>query len=182
VQIDDLELAFANTGRLVSGVRADQWTADTPCTDWNVRALANHTTWVVAMFADVVQGRPPTAARDADLLGDDPAAAFAGTTRATLDAWRARGFEGTVTFGPGELPAVSAFAINLFDTYVHGWDIAQATGQDAELDPVLCAVLLDALPGLASVVRRGDNFGPEVDVAPDAPVADRMLAYLGRKG
>ena len=87
-----------------------------------------------------------------------------------------------MTFGPGELPAASALAINVFDTYVHGWDIAQATGQDAELDPTLCTVLLEILPSLAPIVRRGDNFGPEVDIASDAPVADRMLAYLGRKG
>ena len=182
MQIKDLELVFANTGRLVRGVRDDQWTADTPCAQWNLRTLSNHTTWVVSMFGDVVEGRPPTAARDAELLGDDPGAAFAATAAATLEAWRARGLEGTVTFGPGELPAESALAINVFDTYVHGWDIAQATGQDAELDPELCAVLLAVLPSLAPIVRRGDNFGPEVDVAPDAPVADRMLAYLGRKG
>jgi uncharacterized protein (TIGR03086 family) len=182
MQINDLELAFANTGRLVRGVRADQWTAGTPCTQWNLRTLANHTTWVVSMLGDVAQGRPPTAARDAELLGDDPGAAFAATAATTLDAWQTRGFEGAVTFGPGELPAVSAFAINVFDTYVHGWDIAQATGQDAELDPALCAVLLEVLPSLAPVVRRGDNFGPELEVAPDAPVADRLLAWLGRKG
>jgi uncharacterized protein (TIGR03086 family) len=182
MQIEDLDLAFANTGRLVRGVRAEQWTEGTPCAEWNLRTLANHTTWVVSMFGDVVQGRPPAVARDAELLGDDPGAAFAATAATTLDAWRDRGFAGTVTFGPGELPVASAFAINVFDTYVHGWDIAQATGQDAELDPALCATLLEVLPSLASVVRRGDNFGPEVDVAADAPVADRLLGYLGRKG
>ena len=70
----------------------------------------------------------------------------------------------------------------MFDTYVHGWDIAQATGQDAELDPELCAALLEVLPSVAPIVRRGDNFGPEVDVAPDAPVADRMLGVPRAKG
>jgi uncharacterized protein (TIGR03086 family) len=181
MQIDDLELAFANTGRLVQGVRADQWTASTPCAEWDLRTLVNHTTWVVAMFGDAAQGRAPAVPRDADVLGGDPVGAYKTAAGATLAAWRERGLDGTVQLPPGEMPAAFGLGINVTDTYVHGWDIARATGQDAALEPGLCAALLDFMPNVAPAVRRGDNFGPVVDVGADAPVVDRLLGFCGRR-
>ena len=181
MQIDDLQLAFANTGRLVRGVRTEQWSTETPCSEWDLRTLANHTVWVVSMFGTAVHGRPPTASPDADVLGEDPAAAFDAAAADTLAAWRECGFEGTINLRAGEMPAANGFAINVVDTYVHGWDIARATGQDPKLDPTLCGALLDVMPDLLPAVRRGDNFGPALEVPLDAPVTDRLLGFLGRK-
>lgn len=181
MQIDDLELAFANTGRLVQGVRADQWGASTPCEEWDLRTLVNHTTWVVAMFSDAAQGRPPALPRDADVLGDDPVGAYKTAADATLAAWRARGLDGTMQLPPGEMPATFGFGINVLDTYVHGWDIARATGQKAGLEPDLCAALFDFMPNVVPAEPRGDNFGPVVGVPADAPAVDRLLGFCGRK-
>ena len=88
--------------------------------------------------------------------------------RRTLEAWRARGFDGTSRFVRASCRPRWRFAINLFDTFVHGWDIAEATGQDAELDDRLCAALLGFMPSLAPAFVAGDNFGPAFDV-PVAP-------------
>ena len=56
--IQALELAFANTGRLIAGVRAEQWEAGTPCEKWDVRQLVNHVTSVVQMFGGAAAGEP----------------------------------------------------------------------------------------------------------------------------
>ena len=180
MELYDLEPAFANTERLIRGIRADQWTAATPCAEWDLRGLVNHTTWVVSMFGAVTQGHAPPAP-DVDQLGDDAGEAFAAVAARTIDAWRARGFEGTIKIRAGEMPAAAAFGINVFDTFVHGWDVAQSTGQDAQLDDRLCVSLLEFMPSVGSAVRRGDNFGPAFDVPADAPAADRLLGFLGRK-
>ena len=63
MEMHDLEPAFANTERLVRGIRADQWNAGTPCTEWDLRTLVNHTTWVVSMFGAVTAGPGASCAR-----------------------------------------------------------------------------------------------------------------------
>jgi uncharacterized protein (TIGR03086 family) len=179
--IQALEQAFANTGRLVAGVRADQWEAGTPCEKWDVRQLVNHVTWVVQMFGAAVADQPAPP-RDTDLLGDDPAGTFRGSAATTLAAWHARGsLDGEVTLPLGPVPASYAIGINLVDACTHGWDIAIATGQDPALDPQACELALAVSQQLLPTVGRRDRFAEEVSVPADAPAADRLVAYLGRR-
>ncbi|MEO1060813.1 MAG: TIGR03086 family metal-binding protein [Actinomycetota bacterium] len=181
-QIDQLERGFANTARILRGIGDDQWAAPTPCKKWNVRELANHATWVVQLFGNAVEGRPPAAPPDADVLGDDPGAAFEAAASAAVKAWRERGhLDGEVQVGENTFPAVAALGINHLDAYVHGWDLAVATGQRAELDDELCTPVLAVAEQLVPPTPRGENFGPVVDAGAGASTADRMLGYLGRQ-
>jgi hypothetical protein len=41
---------------IIAGVRADQLTASTPCTDWNVQALINHNINVSQFFNSLLTG------------------------------------------------------------------------------------------------------------------------------
>ena len=88
--IQALEVAFANTGRLIAGVRADQWEAGTPCEKWDVRQLVDHVTSVVQMFGAPRPANPaPCAPTDTDVLGDDPGRDVPGVGRG--DARRVAG-------------------------------------------------------------------------------------------
>ena len=181
--IQALELAFANTGRLIAGVRAEQWEAGTPCEKWDVRQLVNHVTSVVQMFGGAAAGEParsrPT---DTDVLGDDPAATFRESAAVTLAAWQARdSLDGEVTLPLGPVPASYAIRINLVDACVHGWDIAIATGQDPALDAEACELALAVSEQLLPTVGRRDRFAEAVSVPADAAAADRLVAYLGRR-
>lgn len=178
--IDDLQDALANTGRLVDGVSPDQWQAPTPCAEWDVHALVNHVTWVVEMFGAAARGHGPRHERGTDVLGNDPAGAFRGAADTAIGAWRSRGTAGTLRIPIGELPAQVALGINTTDVYVHGWDVARATGQDAKLDDRICAELLAFLPGAVPPGVRDHAFGPIVEVAADAPAGNRLVAYCGR--
>jgi uncharacterized protein (TIGR03086 family) len=178
--VADLEHACANTERLVRGIRADQWTSPTPCADWDVRALVNHTAWVLGMMGAVTSGAP-VPERNLDVLGDDPVRGYAEAAAAAVHGWKERGTDGTVTIPFGEIPAETALSIAVVDTFVHGWDIARATDQDARLDPDLSAALLEWAPAILPPARENGAFSPEVPVEDDARAPARLIALLGRE-
>jgi uncharacterized protein (TIGR03086 family) len=182
-EIEALEAAFANTARLVDGVGGDQWTASTPCARWDVRDLVNHTIYVVKLFdAAARSGTPPEA--EGDHVGDDAPAAFRAAAESTLAAWRGRraDLDAPIQLPNGERPGRLGININVLDTYVHGWDVATATGQAADLDPDLCGQLLDFARGiLPAAPRDGENFTDVVGLPDSAPAADQLVAWLGRR-
>jgi hypothetical protein len=58
--------------------------------------------------------------------------------------------------------------------------MAKATGQDATIDPEVAELLLDFYGSIPlDEFRAHGAFGPEVEVDPTAPPADRVLALLG---
>ncbi|WP_027860137.1 TIGR03086 family metal-binding protein [Marmoricola sp. URHB0036] len=101
-------------------------------------------------------------------------------TAQAVDAWRANGLDGTVA-GPGgsELPASFAAGILPVELLLHGWDLAQASGQQMHLSDELVAyvrTLADTLvPG-----GRGTNFGPEVPAPENASPMEKLAAFAGR--
>jgi hypothetical protein len=71
------------------------------------------------------------------------------------------------------------------DLAVHGWDIAKATGQPTDLDPEVGQLALDwgrenLKPEFRGDEASGRSFGPEVAVAADAPLYDRLAGFFGR--
>ena len=76
-------------------------------------------------------------------------------------------------------PALAGFTT--LDILVHGWDLATATGQPADLDGRLAAHVLGfAEQALATPDSRAGRIGPAVHVAADIPVTQRLVAFLGR--
>src|SRR5919106_5970907 len=67
--------AVEEFGRRVREVDDDQWTASTPCTDWDVRALVNHVAGENLWTAPLLAGKTIEDVGDSldgDLLGEDP--------------------------------------------------------------------------------------------------------------
>lgn len=178
-----LETALANTSRLVAGITDQHWDASTPCSKWSVRQLMNHTAGVMANFRNGARNEPVAGDPDVFDLGSDAAATFSALSISNVAAWQQRGeLESVVQIGDNEFPGAVAITINTLDAYVHGWDIAQATGQDARLDPALCASLLGfSQQAIPSAPREGDRFHAVVPVADDADAVDQLLGYLGRQ-
>ncbi|MGI9597348.1 MAG: TIGR03086 family metal-binding protein [Acidimicrobiales bacterium] len=178
-----LESALANTTRLVQGIDADQWDQATPCAKWNVRELVTHTAGVMANFTNGAAGKPPVGDPLEYDLGADPGATMAELSATNVAAWRNRGeLESVISLGENEFPGMVGISINMLDAYVHGWDIAQATGQQAMLDADLCAGLLEfSRQAVPEAPREGDNFHPVVATGDGASAQDQLLAYLGRQ-
>jgi len=181
--LDAVDEIFGNANRLVAAVGEDQWGADTPCTEWDARALVNHMTGTAHVFGGSATRTPPAAGPDdADHLGDNPVGSYAAAAQATQEAWRAEGALDGMTVVPAEMPAVAALGVNILDTGIHSWDLAQATGQDHGLTPELIAIIDEWSHQIISdEVRSGGGFGSVLEPASDNALTT-MLAFVGREG
>ena len=182
-RVAQLEAALANTTAMVAGIGGDQWENATPCASWNVRELVQHTVGVMANFAGGAADTGPVGDPMQFDLGADAAATCAAVAADCVKNWAERGeLSSTVSLGESEFPGEVALNINVLDAYVHGWDIARATGQDAKLDAELCRGLLAfAREAVPPAPRDGGNFAEVVAVDGSASVQDELLAYLGRQ-
>src|SRR5205823_6220110 len=118
-----------------------------------------------------------------DHLGDaDPADAYAQTVAQALDAWRTPGAVQRSATLPSGAPGPRIVDMYLLEVFLHGWDLARATGQEKAPDDSVAQAVEEAWRGKVpdEIRASGRVFGPEVECAPDAPVADRVAAYLGR--
>src|SRR5215471_18500984 len=80
--LDLLSRADDGFAQRLALVRPDQWAAQTPCTEWDVRALVNHVVGASRRYTMLLHGATTDeveATRAVDHLGDDPVASFAAT-------------------------------------------------------------------------------------------------------
>jgi uncharacterized protein (TIGR03086 family) len=167
---------------LVAGVRPEQWSAPTPCTEWDVRALVNHVVGGTRVFIANIRGTE-LPDRSSDFLGEDPVAAFAAAAADLHDAFVAPGVMDGVFPSPlGQLPGRFLVQMRITEQIVHGWDLGQATGQRLAVPDDLVEA---TLAGLRQAVPGGERpsgpFRDEQPAAPDAPAIDRLAAFAGRR-
>jgi uncharacterized protein (TIGR03086 family) len=169
--------------QLITGVRPEQWTAGTPCTDWNVRNLVNHVVRGNRLFAAALRGEPPPPAEPSDVLGDDPVTAFRAAAAEVIEAFGQPGaMERMVTVPFGTVPGAVALHLRKTELLVHGWDLARATGQPTRFPEELADQELQFSRGAIGQIPPGRTpFGPSQPVAEDAPAIDRLAGLLGRQ-
>src|SRR5215212_6793493 len=100
--------AMRQTERFISNVRPDQWTAPTPCTEWNIRDVVNHIVGENLWAVEIFQGKTIEEVGDrlnGDLLGNDPAGAYARSVPVASAAAEAPGtMETTCHLSFGDFP------------------------------------------------------------------------------
>ena len=178
-----LQKAVDQTGRIVAGVKPDQLSDPTPCTDWDVRALLNHTIGVVEMFDDAVQTKPFNGSIFAnDNVGDDPAASYERRASTLRDTLAKPGIiDATWTMPFGEVPGQVGASFATLELFQHGWDVAKATGQDIAYDTDVTETAQTAAQFMpAEQVRTAGVFGEENPCPEGASAEDRLAAFLGR--
>ena len=167
-------------GDLIAGIRPDQWTAPTPCTEWCVRDVVNHLTVMNLVFAAMLGGGPMPE-RGADHLGNDPLGAYQ-TSAASLQAAFARPgvLERSYTGPLGNATGAERLQIRLADLLTHGWDLAQATGIPAQMPGDLAEQALAFVREQLSAQPRTGRFAEPQPIDDTAPAIDRLAAFLGR--
>jgi uncharacterized protein (TIGR03086 family) len=182
--VDLLRRALDQTAALVAAVQPEQLSWPTPCSKWDLRAVLRH---VIATdlrnFTIAARGETADWKAEPAPLGDDPAADFRRGAATLLDTWNKADLEKLVPAAGGATrPLRSRIDQQIAELAVHGWDIARATGQPAELDPQVAQRALDWSRQMLRPEHRGPDraFGHEVPVAGDAPVYDRLAGWFGR--
>lgn len=169
--------------RLVRQVKASQWSASTPCAEWNVRVLVNHVAgeylWVPELMAGKTVADVGTRL-DGDLLGDDPIDAIAIATRAAqAAAGEQDALTRTVHLSFGDVPGADYLKQMAVDSVIHSWDLARAIGADETLDAELVDFSYEELRQHSEDWRAGGAFGPAREPSGESMQA-MLLALTGR--
>jgi uncharacterized protein (TIGR03086 family) len=177
------ERALQSTGRFVAGVAADRWHASTPCEAWDVTTLVNHLVAGNLWAAELGRGLTIDEVGDrldGDVLGDDPVAAYEASAKAAGAAFGAEGaMEAMFAVSYGPVPGKVYARHRLLDVFVHGWDLAVATGQETRLDPDLVEACL-AYVEPRTEMRTAWGFA-ELEAPAGADTQARFLALVGRR-
>lgn len=166
-------------GDLIDRIAADQWTAPTPCTEWNVRDVVSHLVGMnlvlLAMFDD-----SPMPERGVDRLGADPAGAYRRSAAALQAAARPEVLARSRSTPLGVATGAERLQWRIVDLLAHAWDLVQATGTVVELpDDLAERALTFARAKLPSQPRAG-RFADPQPISDEAPAIDRLAAFTGR--
>ena len=164
----------------VAAAPATTWDDPAPVAGWTARDVVRH---LVEWFPAFLESGAGVRLDVPTSVDDDPVAAWHELERGVRTLLDDPATPAKVLSNPhlGDVPldrAVSRFFSA--DVFLHTWDLARATGQDATLDPERCAVMLAGMEPLDDVLRASGQYGPKVDVPTDADVQTRLLAFIGR--
>ncbi len=184
--LEQYDQARAEFDSRVSLVGADQWSAATPCRDWDVRALVGHLVDEARWVPYLLGGGSPRDAGDhfvGDVLGDDPAGAWRTESRLASEALHADGaLDHSVTLSRGETSARDYLWELTCDLAVHAWDLARAIGADERLDPELVRRMHSQLEHDPEALGSAPGlFDAPVAVPTHADLQTRLLGRYGRR-
>jgi uncharacterized protein (TIGR03086 family) len=185
---ETLARAFTITRGILGRVTPDQYGRPTPCATWDVRALCNHIVEGANWFGLCVEAGAapdPDPTQGVDYAAGDLMAAYDLGVARSLAAFGAPGAQEQLLALPfGEMPGAVFMGIATNDVFVHGWDLARATGQPDELDPELAADLLGRLRETIPDALRGPEgeapFGAPREAPVRASAVEQLVAFLGR--
>ena len=167
--------------RRVREVRGDRWEAPAPVEGWVARDVVRH---LVSWFPGFLEGGTGIRLPAGPSVDEDPAGAWIAQQEAVQALLDDPANEERVLTNPhlGEVPlpqAVDRFYTS--DVFLHTWDLARATGQDETLDEAMCRAMLEGMQPMDDLLRSSGQYGPRVDVPPDAPVQDQLIGFIGRQ-
>jgi uncharacterized protein (TIGR03086 family) len=188
MDVTELDRALGSTMAILARVQPGQLDAPTPCASWDASALINHFIGTARWWAGVVGGQDPGPGSGdpaADYAAGDYVAAYREAGQIAVAALGARDVPGRMIRLPfGEFPGAVVIAMAALDQFTHGWDLAQAIGYPAELDPEIAADLLSHAQAAITDGFRGPDgaapFGPAAQAPAGAGPADQLAAFLGR--
>lgn len=161
----------------------DQYAAPTPCADWTVSDILNHLVETLDRYGSLARGVPPVEGEVC--VYDNPVEMFPAMAASTRAAFAAPGYLDEVAPTPiGLQPGRSVVQHVVNELIVHGWDLAQGTGQGSDIAPAWAGPALRSWEVFFAEYPRENltfNFAPEQLPPSGATPADRVAAYLGRR-
>src|ERR1017187_7865108 len=187
----EMAAAAAQAARAVSGAPADKSApagppddksaldGPTPCQDWDLRTLLNHTILWTSYSAERRAHGESVAeeliSRDFTAEPDYQADYVAQINKA-VQAWSdPKAWAGDIGVMGDATPAADVAAMLIMEMVLHGWDVASATGQEYVCADVVATLLLDTVQAQGELFRKYQGFADVVPVPADAPAFDLGL-------
>ena len=151
------------------------WDLQTPCKEWSVRGLVDHTLQWQATGGAML-GAATAAGDDWETIREAYAIHLSDPSN----------LAGTVDEFAG-FPKQDLTALLIGDLLIHSWDLARSIGANETLPPAPVEAVMAGLHDLPPELLRGQNplgqamMGPAVEIPDDASIQDRMLAFSGRR-
>lgn len=176
--IELFQRASRRAAAVMAGVRPEQLSGSTPCSEWTVQQLMDHMVGGTDYLSASLDGTPPHPRSGATV------ADYRTGISQVLTGLQAPGALDRTCLSPlnFEWSVGQAVAGTFMDHLIHTWDLATATGQEASLDPELveaCTVMF--LPAMPEMGRASGLVGPAVEVAAGASPQVRLLGAMGRR-
>jgi uncharacterized protein (TIGR03086 family) len=187
--VDALQAANAEFETRLRQVAPEHWDLQTPCPDWNVRALVNHVLLGTRMSVHVLSGMPRdevVSYLDDDMIGvtHDPVAKFVDLADEMVAGFSgAEGLEGMVEHPAGDFPRAMFCGFRVADGACHAWDLARAIGVDETLDDELVQFAWDDAQPQRDMLEATGMFGDSASgtVNDNAPLQIKYLDLMGRR-
>ena len=175
--------AVRSIARAASGTALD---VRTPCEQWDLGALVQHLLFyapVLAASGHKTDAAPGPADQRDIVLDDSWPQVLSDAVDDVALAWgTSAAWSGLTTMSGSEpMPAPMIGGMVLGELVVHGWDLAMAAGVRPEFSADVLAGTDAAVDQMADMGRGMGIFGPEITVATDASLLDRIVARTGRE-
>jgi uncharacterized protein (TIGR03086 family) len=171
---------------VVLGVDRMALDGPTPCSEYDVRSLLGHLVATVDRARVIGEGGDPRTM--ATVVTGVPDDGWADALTAAVDKMTSVWADGalldrSVTVPWGTVPGRAAMWGYVNEALVHGWDLAVATGQNAEADPDVAEAALAGAQAKIPAERRGGPipFADVVESAPDAGPTERLANWSGHR-
>ena len=180
---EHLHSVVATLQPVVHGISDQELGAATPCTEYDVRTVANHLLGTVEAFRRIGVSEPLDPqdpwGRSGDNLGESWRHDLSEKLRDLADAWsQPDAWEGDAM--DGAMPKQSLGDMGYVEVMLHGWDLARATGQELEFDDAAAQRALEIMEQIGEQGRSQGAFGDEVSVPDDASAFEKVLGQAGR--
>jgi uncharacterized protein (TIGR03086 family) len=176
--------AAAETSRAVQNTVNKPLDAPTPCGDWDLRTLLNHTILWTSYSAE---RRAHGESVAEDLMSKDFTADagfredYAKQVRKAVDAWsEPAAWEGDRDMMGSATPATDIGAMLVMEMALHGWDVAKAAGQEYHATDALGEAVEQTVKAQAEMFRKYQGFADAIETGEAATAFDRALALSGR--
>ena len=181
--IELYEAVSQGFAQAIRGVKADQMSNATPCTEWNVQALLNHNINVAGTFHRLLTAGPQVEALELSgpLPPEGPLAAFEAGAARVLEAAKSPGkLEEELDTPFGRMPAGQLLMFPFMDLLLHRWDLTSGTTQTNTMDSGLAEVCFNIFEPMADGLRPRGIFGASVTVPSGSNFQDKLLGLTGR--
>jgi uncharacterized protein (TIGR03086 family) len=180
----EMAAAADEAARVVGGVRSDQLSAATPCTEWDLAILLNHTILWTAYSAErrARDEQVPDELMNKDFVAEPGYAAdYAAQLDKAVAAWSdPAAWERNLNVMGTPTPTADVAALLIAEMVLHGWDVAKASGQSYSARDDVAGAVFAAVEANAELFRQYQGFAGPVPVPASASVLDQALARSGR--